>query len=111
MRIAITCTALLAVAGCASQPAVTDSLTITDYTRLLDARDQAFAAPTGQQAMWVNVLTGMGGTVTPMDEPTVIDGRPCRQLQEVTRATTGRVDDRTRTACKGAGGVLSVEED
>lgn len=110
MRIAITCTALLALTACASQP-VRDSLTITDYMRLIDAREQAFEAPTGQQAMWANTLTGMGGTVTPMGEPTVIDGRPCRQLQEVTRATTGRVDDRTRTACQGLGGVLTVEED
>lgn len=47
MRIAITCTALLALTACASQP-VRDSLTITDYMRLIDAREQAFEAPTGQ---------------------------------------------------------------
>lgn len=58
--------------------------------------------------MWANTLTGMGGTVTPMDEPTVIDGRPCRQLHQVTRATSGRVDERMTTACQD-NGVLNIE--
>lgn len=109
-RIPVAIALIALVSGCASQPVTSDSLTITDYVRLLDARDQAFQAPTGQQAAWINVTTGMGGTVTPVDDTRVVDGKTCRQLRQVTRATTGRVDDRTTTACLD-NGVLSVEED
>lgn len=108
MKHAILLVSLLAGA-CASQPAPRSSLTVTDYMRLQDAREQAFAAPTGQQSMWMNVLTGLGGTVTPTSDPAPAGARTCRQLQQVTRSIDGRLDDRAVTACRDGTGALSFD--
>lgn len=102
--------AVLLTAACASHPAIHDSLSISDYMRILEARDTAFQAPTGQPRVWVNPGSGLGGTITPTDEPRVIDGRACRQFHHVTRSTDGRTDERTTTACLTTSGVLSVDE-
>ncbi|UEM08240.1 hypothetical protein JL101_036475 (plasmid) [Skermanella rosea] len=111
MRSIITVAALLALAGCASQPAVRDSLSITDYMRLIDAREQAFDAPVGQAAMWMNVLTGLGGTVTPLNKAHRDQGRTCRRFRQLVRSTDGRLDDREMTACRGPSGVLAFEQE
>lgn len=101
--------AAVSLAGCASTPRLADSLTITDYMHLIDAREQAFDAPTGQQAMWANALTGRGGTVTPTSEPREIDGRTCRQFHQITRSVGSETDEIDTTACRDAAGVLAYQ--
>lgn len=83
------------------------SLDRADQQAMVQAQQQAHAAPVGQQINWNNPDSGNSGTITPLRDGTSSGGAYCREYQ-TTVTVGGKTEDAFGTACQQPDGSWKI---
>ncbi len=98
-----------ALLGLAAGSSIGKSLDRADMVYAGKAQDRAYAAPIGDSIRWNNPESGRSGTITPVRDGRMADGRYCREFK-----TSIFIDGEAQTAngraCKNHDGSWQVVE-